>query len=298
MDTSWSVSCHAPKGATAAIKPLIHATIQHTIALFSPWVGDSEISRLNAAPSDRVALSADFARFLAEMLEIARISDGAFDPTLGALVDLRGFGPPGPRPADAPIPQTGGIATTRAVSGWRQLALDTARGCLTRPRGMKLDFGGCAKGWAADRISDGLAGLGIAYGRDRRRDRGARAEARPAALVDRRRAARNRFRGAAAGGAGRSGDGKQRRLPPPLRPYHRRRHRLAGRERHRLGHGAGTERGQAVAARCSSCAWRRCNICRIGARATSRWSRSRCPTAPVSGANIRWPRCRRTDRPN
>ncbi|RJK99327.1 PepSY-associated TM helix domain-containing protein [Paracoccus siganidrum] len=43
---------------------------------------------------------------------------------------------------------------------------------------------------------------------------------------------------------------------------------------------------------------RRCNICRIGAQATSRWSRSRCPTAPVCGANIRWPRCRRTDRPS
>ena len=87
-------------------------------------------------------------------------TNGAVDPTLGALVDLWGFGPPGPRSALLPVPSEDEVAAAMAVSGWQKLRLNPdARGVM-QMGGMKLDFSGIAKGHAVDRVSDRLTAMG------------------------------------------------------------------------------------------------------------------------------------------
>lgn len=159
MGTSWSLRLFAPPELPeTALRAAVTAELALIIALFSPWTADSEVSRLNAAPEDELTVSPDFRALLAPLLEIAALTGGASDPTLGALADLWGFGPPGPRGAPPSQPE---IDRARAVSGWRKVTLDDTR--LRRPPGMRFDFSGSAKGLAVDRVSRALTGIGAGH---------------------------------------------------------------------------------------------------------------------------------------
>ncbi|MBU1346836.1 MAG: FAD:protein FMN transferase [Alphaproteobacteria bacterium] len=161
MGTTWSVRLVAsPRADRDALTAAVQAELDAVVALFSPWERTTEISRFNAAPPGVWALSERFWDILNAAMNLADDTDGAVDPTLGALVDLWGFGPPGPRPADAPLPSDDEIAAALAVSGWQKLRLSpNARGAV-QTGGMKLDFSGIAKGHAVDRASEALTRLG------------------------------------------------------------------------------------------------------------------------------------------
>ncbi|MDP3406383.1 MAG: FAD:protein FMN transferase [Brevundimonas sp.] len=161
MGTVWSVRLVAPPGATeAGLTAAIQSELDMVIALFSPWDPTSEISRFNAAPAGPVVLSAPFWTVLEAALDVADDTDGAADPTLGALVDLWGFGPPGLRPEHAALPSPEEVTAALAVSGWHRLRLDTAAGAALQPGGLRLDLSSIAKGHAVDRVSDALTRLG------------------------------------------------------------------------------------------------------------------------------------------
>jgi FAD:protein FMN transferase len=116
----------------------------------SHWEPGSELSRYNRAPAASwVALSPGLAHVVAAALDLSEASDGAFDPTIGALVDLWGFGPRGrqsPPTADA-------LAAARSRSGWRTVRFDRAARRLYQPGGVQLDLSGIAKGHAVDALS-------------------------------------------------------------------------------------------------------------------------------------------------
>jgi len=160
MGTTWAVGAVAPPDVDeAALSAAIEAELAGVIAVFSPWERTSEISRFNAAPQGVWALSQAFWTVLDASMNLADDTDGAVDPTLGALVDLWGFGPPGRRIGPA-VPSDEEVAEALAVSGWQKLRLNRdARGAM-QPGGMKLDFSGIAKGHAVDRVSDALTRLG------------------------------------------------------------------------------------------------------------------------------------------
>ena len=159
MGTTWSVRLFAPPELSgAALRGAITAELARIIALFSPWVADSEVSRLNAAPEEELTVSPGFRALLAPLMEIAAQTGGASDPTLGALTDLWGFGPPGPRQAPPAAPE---IDRARSVSGWQRVSLEGTR--LRRPPGMRFDFSGSAKGLAVDLISRALTGIGAGH---------------------------------------------------------------------------------------------------------------------------------------
>jgi thiamine biosynthesis lipoprotein len=111
------------------------------------------VARFNAAPAGSWRFSPPCWALLADSLAWAQASGGAVDPTLGALVDLWGFGPGGQRPAHAPLPTRDEIATALQASGWQRVQADAAQRTLRKPAGLRLDFSGIAKGWAVDRVS-------------------------------------------------------------------------------------------------------------------------------------------------
>lgn len=160
MGTTWSVRSVAPAGIDdAALTAAVRTELDAVIAAFSPWDRTSEISRFNAAPAGIWALSQTFWTVLDASMNLADDTDGAVDPTLGALVDLWGFGPSGAR-VGAVLPSDEEVAAALAVSGWQKLRLNRdARGAM-QPGGMKLDFAGIAKGHAVDRVSEALTRLG------------------------------------------------------------------------------------------------------------------------------------------
>lgn len=161
MGTTWSVRLVAtPDLDRSSLVACIQSELDDLIAVFSPWQADSEISRFNASPPGRWAMSDALWTVLNAAMDFADDTDGAVDPTLGTLVDLWGFGPPGPRPAGAPLPSDDEIETARSASGWQRLRLDRQGRAALQPGGMRLDFSGIAKGHAVDRVSAALTRLG------------------------------------------------------------------------------------------------------------------------------------------
>nr|WP_312294931.1 FAD:protein FMN transferase [Brevundimonas diminuta] len=161
MGTTWSVRLVPPPGAAQGdFAAAVEEELARIVAVFSPWEVDSEICRFNAAPAGTWALSDDFWALLTQALDLADDVSGAVDPSLGALVDLWGFGPPGPRSVLLPLPSDEEIEAARAVSGWQKLRLHREAQAAIQIGGMKLDFSGIAKGHAVDRVSDRLSALG------------------------------------------------------------------------------------------------------------------------------------------
>ncbi len=161
MGTTWSVRLVPPPGAAQGdFAAAIEEELARVVAVFSPWEVDSEISRFNAAPAGTWALSDDFWALLTQALDLADDVNGAVDPSLGALVDLWGFGPPGPRSVLLPMPSDEEVEAARTVSGWRKLRLHREAQAAIQIGGMKLDVSGIAKGHAVDRVSDRLSALG------------------------------------------------------------------------------------------------------------------------------------------
>ncbi len=158
MGTTWSVQVVAARGQDLrAAERVIASELERVDAQMSTWRADSDISRYNeAAAGSRQPLPTAFAQVLRAAIEVADASGGAFDPTIGPLVRLWGFGLDG---RTSETPDAGAIATVRARVGWQRLNLD-AQQRLLQPGGVELDLSSIAKGHAVDRIAEGLEAAG------------------------------------------------------------------------------------------------------------------------------------------
>lgn len=153
MGTTWSVKLVAPPTANAdALTAMAQRELDSVVRQMSAWEPLSDLSRYNrAAAGSWTPLPPAFAQVLRCALEVAEATDGAFDPTLGALVDLWGFGP---RPFSGSPPQAPDIAKAREAVGWRRVVLDGDS--LFQPGGLRLDLNGIAKGFAVDQVAAAL----------------------------------------------------------------------------------------------------------------------------------------------
>lgn len=123
---------------------------------FSDYRPQSEVRRMEARSGEWVAVSEDLFHLLNRSIEVARLTGGAFDPTVAPVVALwresrktKRF--PGKAPLDS----------ARALVGWHRIALDTAQRLVRLDRGMRLDFGGIAKGYILDQARAALKAGGV-----------------------------------------------------------------------------------------------------------------------------------------
>ena len=164
MGTTWHVQyanrAGQPATAPARVRALVEQRLGEIVAQMSHWEPQSQLSHFNRAPAEAwQTLPRDFAHVMAQGLAIAQASAGAFDPTIGRLVDLWGFGPAGPRPH----PTSAELAAARAESGWQRLAFDAPARALRQPGGLALDLSGIAKGHAVDAVADCLGEIGLRH---------------------------------------------------------------------------------------------------------------------------------------
>jgi thiamine biosynthesis lipoprotein len=159
MGTRWRACVVA--GARVELAPLhdaIQAALDGVVAQMSTWEPASDISRYNRAGAGSVhALPQAFAGVLRCALEVAEASGGAFDPTIGPLVALWGFGAHG---GGHRVPDEREIAETMPRVGWRRIALGDD-GVLAQPGGVSLDLSAIAKGHGVDAVVDRLRARGI-----------------------------------------------------------------------------------------------------------------------------------------
>lgn len=129
--------------------------------LLSRFHRDSEINAINdAAGVEPVAVSPWTELVVAEALLWAERSGGAFDPTVGPVAELWGFG----RTTSAP-PDEADLARVRQRVGWDRVVHDPEAHTVFLPdSGMILDLRAAAKGFALDRIREALLETGITSG--------------------------------------------------------------------------------------------------------------------------------------
>lgn len=110
----------------------------------------SEIAQVNAmAGKEAVVVSNETFFLIQEALRIAELSGGAFDPTIGAVVQLWNIGGEFAR-----RPAAKEIEERLPLVDWRLVELNVAEQSVYLPvEGMVLDLGGIAKGYVADEVA-------------------------------------------------------------------------------------------------------------------------------------------------
>lgn len=164
MGTSYTIKLWGPGLPPAAVALLIDSAVgrlEQVDRLMSTYDSTSELSRFNRR-RDTVpfVLSPEVIEVLVTAQEVSARTDGAFDVTVGPLVDAWGFGPGG-RPA---IPPSNSILERLSQSvGYHLLHIDAAAGTATKGHPeMVVDLSGIAKGYAVDRVAEVLGAGGAA----------------------------------------------------------------------------------------------------------------------------------------
>jgi len=163
MGTTWTVKLVTePLTATRriALDRAISGQLERVDALMSHYRQDSEVSAFNAAePGQPLEVSPETLEVVVLAQEISEISGGAFDVTIGPLVDAWGFGP---APSRSAAPTEEQIAALLDRIGHDELLVDRAASTLAKRReGVTLDLSAVAKGYAVDRVAIALAAEGI-----------------------------------------------------------------------------------------------------------------------------------------
>jgi thiamine biosynthesis lipoprotein len=154
MGTRFRIILYAPNEETAHKAAAAAFTrIADLDATMSDYHPTSELMRLCAKSGDApVHVSDELFFVLSKAQETSRISDGAFDVTVGPVVKLWRIAR-----RTKKMPAADKLTAAMELVGWRNVVLDEkAHTVQLRKAGMLLDLGGIAKGYAAD---EGLAVL-------------------------------------------------------------------------------------------------------------------------------------------
>lgn len=139
-----------PRAATAVV-PRVLGPLREVERRMSAFRPDSELSRLNAAAaSAAVEVSGPLATILASCRRFHRVTEGAFDPTVGPLLETWGFRSHAARPA-APA-----LRAALGRIGLDRVRCDGTRVCFAA-EGVALDLGGIAVGYGVDQAVEALA---------------------------------------------------------------------------------------------------------------------------------------------
>jgi thiamine biosynthesis lipoprotein len=136
----------------------IFARLREIENTMSVNMADTAVDRINRnAGAEAVEAPADLLEVIERSLFYARLSGGAFDPSIGPLVKLWGIGT-----ATERLPSGSEIASLLPLVDYRHVEIDRERKrVFLRKSGMALDLGAIAKGYAADEVAAILREAGI-----------------------------------------------------------------------------------------------------------------------------------------
>ncbi len=126
--------------------------------MLSNYKPESELSEINRFAAERpVAVTPEMFDLLAACVEYSRLSEGAFDITVGPLMKVWGF-----YKGTGRLPHRAEILGALERVGYRNILLDASnRTVRFRRTGVELDPGGIGKGYAVDRMIEVLKQYGI-----------------------------------------------------------------------------------------------------------------------------------------
>ena len=159
MGTTYSVKWLAYDANQAAqLQSEVDQLLIDINQAMSTYIADSELSRFNRFEQDEpVPVSNALLDVLKLAQDISSRTDGAFDVTVGPLVNLWGFGPDG-RVISAPSDEA--ISALRANIGYQKLQI--LKGAIRKESGLYVDLSAIAKGYAVDKVAELLDTKGVA----------------------------------------------------------------------------------------------------------------------------------------
>ena len=151
MDTVMTLTAYGANRDQALEEAV--AEIQRLDSLLSIGSDSSDISRLNREKT--AVLSPDAASLLESALNLARDTQGVFDPTVYPLVKLWGF-----YDKDYHVPSRQELSDALAKVNYREVSLGEDRQASLGP-GQQIDLGGIGKGYTSQRVTELLRQAGI-----------------------------------------------------------------------------------------------------------------------------------------
>jgi len=133
--------------------------IEYLEKLSNHYSSDSEITRINRnAGISEVKVSYDILKLLDKALHVSENTEGAFDVTMGPVIALYDF-------HKKIRPDDGMIKKTLSLVNYREIIINRDRSTvLLKRKGMLIDLGGIAKGYAADKAAETLKKQGVRSG--------------------------------------------------------------------------------------------------------------------------------------
>ena len=144
----------------------VRVEVEQLAARLTRFDPASELCRLNADARPVVPASAELRAAVRAALDGAALTGGLADPTLLGPLERAGYArsltgvPRTPLRAALAVAPTRRAARPHPAAAWRDVVVDDAAGTIARPPGTRLDLGGSAKGFIADRAAALLAPAG------------------------------------------------------------------------------------------------------------------------------------------
>lgn len=163
MGTYYRVKIYPeqPAGIPTAptMEDAVRRELQNVDETMSTYRADSELSRFNRDPSlEPFRFSEDTFKVIQLSQRISEQTGGAFDITVGPLVNAWGFGPEG----DVDPPTDERLADLRERVGYELIALDPVELTVTKKHPeVYVDLSAVAKGFAVDQVAEALDELGV-----------------------------------------------------------------------------------------------------------------------------------------
>ena len=151
-----TVSAENPETVEKALN-LAQDTVRKIEGICNIFDPESELSRLNRDASEReVVCSPLLWELLNEAERFYRLSGGAFDATVRPLMKLWGF-----HRKRSSLPSETEIEQIRKIVGWDKVLLNPERkSVFFRVKGVSIDLGGIAKGFALDKAAEKIRSSG------------------------------------------------------------------------------------------------------------------------------------------
>ena len=162
MGTSYELKLVPTPGQVipAGLKTRADELLARVNQQMSTYDPNSELSRFNRNPSTNwIAVSPELQQVVAEALRISELSSGAFDITVGPLVNLWGFGP---EPRRDQVPSDTAIAQARERVGyWRLQTREQPPALKKELADLYVDLSAIAKGYGVDQLTALVETTGI-----------------------------------------------------------------------------------------------------------------------------------------
>jgi len=125
--------------------------------VFSSYDPASAVSRISAHAGQAVKVPSEVITVVKKALKVARLSGGAFDPTVGAMAGIWGFSG-----EKKHVPSKTEVAEVLPLVNYRNVVVDEKAGTVTLlKKGMTLNLGGVAKGFIVEQAGKELWKNGV-----------------------------------------------------------------------------------------------------------------------------------------